>query len=596
MVYVIGIDFGTSNSCVTCATYERSSTGKLDPHPISPPTPIAIDGRETVPTVLCLGTEDGDELLFGEVAEEKAALYPERVRAGFKIRLGAPGDAGQDAFHWTREFLTHLRALAAEHVPLDAEGKRDQIHTVIGHPVQWTADQRDETRRAAEEAGFPNVQLEDESLAALYAHLCEEGSSFRPEAGSRVMMIDMGGGTTDFAFLHIPSRAGERPVSRPVDPAPLVAPWRPGHESYGGRDLDALLLQHLARDWEPAWVARHRAALMRAVRLFKESFSNAVRDGRDAYDTLWLVDGRECRVSLNRDEFEEVAADYIGHLEKLIHAALSLGSVHAGEVATVVLTGGASRWYFVDETLKRVFPQGKGRWGGEMETKKPPSLSVSATSPFLLRHSHPEQSVAWGLGYVPMVRSAGATILAPIRKSAHSLWVHVPYGTRAAKSNHGATGRRGDGARGAAWDEPLLILPRGHQLPHITPKPLRIAVNKLALDPKEATVRLQFFSSAGGTTRVPLYERVARFERGPFESLWQRLSSCLPWCKKAEEDQFELFVACSIDENELLSAEVVIVRYYKGKEVAVQRQRLSTQREPQAVAETADAQPQRLAA
>jgi hypothetical protein len=562
MVYVIGIDFGTSNSCVTVATFERDASGRLEAHPINPPTPISVDGRETIPTVICLDAEEGVPALFGEPAEEKAAHYPERVRAGFKMGLGAPGAKGREAFEWAKEFLTHLRAQVAEYAPLDGTDKEDRIETVIGHPVQWTPDQREETRRAAEAAGFPNVQLEDESQAALYAHLCEEGRPFRPEAGSRILMIDMGGGTTDFAFMQFPTVTGERPVSRPVDPASLVEPWRAGHGSYGGRDLDELLLEHLTRESDTEWVARNRAALMRAVRHFKEAFSNAVRAGLDGHETMWLVENQTLQVSLTREEFEVVAADYIRHLEALIRAALSLANLAPAEVATVLLTGGHSRWYFVDETLRRVFSH----------------ISVEKGS--LLRHAQPEQSVAWGLGYVPLVRTPGGTFLTPLRKSAHSIWLHVPYGTRVEKSSARVLGRSAQ-TIGAGWDEPVLILPRGHQLPHLTPKPLRIEVNKLALDPREATVRLQFFSSAGGTLRVPLHEREARFPRTTLESLWQRLGARLPWRKGVEEDRFELYIACHIDENELLTGEVVIARYYKGKEVAVQRQKLQTQRDSQ---------------
>ena len=122
-------------------------------------------------------------------------------------------------------------------------------------------------------------------------------------------------------------------------------------------------------------------------------------------------------------------------------------------------------------------------------------------------------------------------------------------------------------------EEPVLIVPRGHQLPFRTPKPLRIAVNKLDLDAKEASVRFQFFSSAGGNHRIPLFEREARFERHFMENLMKRLGR-LPWAKGVDEDQFELLIMADVNENELLTAELVIVRYFRGKEVDVQRQKL----------------------
>jgi Hsp70 protein len=555
-VYAIGIDFGTSNSCVTFATYYQDMNGRMEPEPVHRPEALTFQHRDTIPTIIFLGDKNGQPPLYGELAEEKAVFFPELTRAGFKLRLGRPGQSGRDSFLLTKQFLTYLRSRVAEFVPLDQAGENHRIETIIGHPVQWSVDQREETRRAAQEAGFPNVQIEEESLAALYAHLCEDRAGFQPQLGSRVLMIDMGGGTTDFAFLQLPTNPDQRPVSTPVNPAAVVPPWGQGRTSYGGRDLDQLLLEYLGRDWDPNWVARERALLMREVRRFKETFSTHLREGLDRHETMWLVGDRPCRVSLTRAEFEAIAGHYVAHFEALVRAALALAKLSPAQVSSLILAGGHSRWYFVDETLKRIFPH------------------ISRESFTLLRHSHPEQSVARGLAYVPMVRAAGAQILAPVRKSAHSLWIHVPYGARVSKSDsRGGPGGKPEERR-SGWEEPVLILPRGHQLPFRTPRPLRIAVNKLSLDAKEASVRIQFYSSAGGNARVPLYERVARFERNFWENLLKRFGTHLPWATGVDEDQFELLIMCDVDENELLTAELVIIRYFRGKEMAVQRQKL----------------------
>jgi len=120
----------------------------------------------------------------------------------------------------------------------------------------------------------------------------------------------------------------------------------------------------------------------------------------------------------------------------------------------------------------------------------------------------------------------------------------------------------------------VLILPRGQQLPFAPPRPLRIGVNKLGLDAKEASFGIQLFSSAGGHNRVPLYDRVATFERGRWENLLKRFGTRLPWAMGVDEDQFELWIQCEVDESQLLTAEMVIVRYFRGKKVAVQSQKL----------------------
>jgi hypothetical protein len=271
---------------------------------------------------------------------------------------------------------------------------------------------------------------------------------------------------------------------------------------------------------------------------------------------MWLVSDQVLRPALTREEFERVAADYIAHFEALVRAALALANLSPTQVSLIILAGGHSRWYFVDETLKRIFS------------------SVSRNAANLLRHGHPEQSVARGLAYAPMVRAAGARLLAPVRKSAHSLWIQVPNGARVMTRNLTGAESVKQRDRGPGWDEPVLILPRGHELPYRMPRPVQIAVSQLGLDAREASVRIQFYSSAGGSTRMALHERVARFERGLWENMMKRLGACLPWAAGAAADQFELLILCAVDENELLTAELVIVRYFRGKQVAVQRQKL----------------------
>src|SRR5687767_2518494 len=141
-VYAIGIDFGTSNSCVTYATYyDRGTGGEVDPDPIQAPEAITFNHRNTIPTVVFLG--DGKDLqpLFGELAEEKAPFYPELTRSGFKLRLGHP-EHGKESFLLAKQFLTHLRQRAAEFIPLDKKDPSVRIETIVGHPVQWSSDQR----------------------------------------------------------------------------------------------------------------------------------------------------------------------------------------------------------------------------------------------------------------------------------------------------------------------------------------------------------------------------------------------------------------------------------------------------------------------
>lgn len=542
-VYTIGIDFGTSNSCVTYATYLDRGAGEVEPEPLHRPEAISFSHRDTLPTVIFLGDGKDQAAMFGEPAEEKAPFYPELTRSGFKLQL-AHLVHGREAFLLAKQFFQHLRKRTAEVVPLDKRDSSIRIETVVGHPVQWSADQREETRRAAMEAGFPNVRLEEESMAALYSHLCDDPEGRRPKPGSRILMVDMGGGTTDFAFLQLAMADDQRPVSIPVDPAPSVPAWGNDRRSYGGRDLDQLLLDFLTREWEPELVKRNRQALMREIRRFKEAFSLRIREGALEHESLWLVADEARRVRLTKAEFENIAGEYINHFEVLLRGALAEAKLAPRQVTYLILTGGHSRWYFVDEALQRVLPH----------------LSTEART--IMRHPHPEQSVARGLAYDSLVRSSKGGIMAPVRRAAHAVWVSVPNGS--------LTGA--GGAKSGAWDEPILLLPRGQQLPFQTRTPLRIRVEQLGLDTREASVSVRFFN---GQRKVALAERVARFERGVWEQVSRTISTIMPWAKAVvTPDQFEVLVACQVDEHELITAELLVTRYVRGKAQEVQRQKM----------------------
>src|SRR5437899_841375 len=136
IVYVVGIDFGTSNSCVTYATYYQDFNGRLETSPVHRPEAISFQHRDTIPTVIFLGNGNDQPPLYGELAEERSVFFPELTRAGFKLRLGKTGDSGRDAFLLAKQFLTYLRTKITEYVPMDQPGVI--VQTIVGHPVQWS--------------------------------------------------------------------------------------------------------------------------------------------------------------------------------------------------------------------------------------------------------------------------------------------------------------------------------------------------------------------------------------------------------------------------------------------------------------------------
>ena len=529
-VYAIGIDFGTANSCVAYATYIERGNGEVDPDPLHRPDVIPFHNSDTVPTALHLGDGKQQPPTFGKAAEERAVFDPQRFFTGFKLHLGRP-DTGRDAFLMTKYYLGYLKKRIQNFVPVDTKAEGERVETIVGHPVQWSSDQREATLLAAREAGFPNVRLEEESLAALYCHVFDERTGFLPKPGTHILTVDMGGGTTDFAFMQVPSELDQRPISIPVFPAAEGAP------SYGGRHLDHLLFTHLSRQWDPQVVEKEGRMLLREVRRFKEAFSNHVADGAFEYENMMVVGSTPRRVRLTREEFEQVAANYISHFEVLVRGALTEAGLRPDEVSQLILTGGHSRWYFVERTLGKVFPH----------------LFVGHRTIF--RHSHPEQSVARGLAYEPLVRSSKAGFLAPIRRAVHPVWMLVPAG----EPTSNGTPR-----------DPILLIPRGQLLPYQTQTPLRFQVEQQGVDPHGTQVKIQFLS---GQQRIPLVDRVATFQRGFWEQVTKSLAGRLLKAGSGK-DRFEVEIHLNVDEHELIRAEMAVTRFLGGKPVDVQRQQL----------------------
>ncbi len=521
-LYSIGIDFGTANSCVAFASYTDRGNGVVDPDPLHRPEVVTFHGRDIVPTALHLGDGQQQPPTFGRMAEERGAVDPARLYTGFKLNLGHP-EKGQDAFLMAKYFLRYLRQRVEQYVPVKANNPGERVETIVGHPVQWSADQREATLRAAQEAGFPNVRLEEESLAALYCHAFDERSGFTLRPGSYVLTIDMGGGTTDFAFLQIPDDPTQRPISIPVHPSPSEG------RTYGGRDLDRMLLSYLSRHWDADLVRENAPFLIREIRAFKEAFSNHISEGAFQYDNKIALGDTLQRVSLGKAEFEDLAANYINFFSVLVQGAVEEANLQPSQVSHIILTGGHSRWYFVEKTLGEVFPH---LWTAGHRT--------------IFRHTHPEQSVARGLAYDPLVQSNRAGLLSPMRRATHAVWLDIPEGVR---------------------EEPILLIPRGQLLPFQTTTPLKFQAETMATDQKQTTVRVSFLS---GQKKLPLIDRSATFQRGFWEQVTKSIAGFISRGNMDQRDRFEIQVDLSIDEHELIIAEMIVTRFLGGRAVDVQ--------------------------
>jgi molecular chaperone DnaK (HSP70) len=241
--YSVGIDLGTTHSAVSTFDLERES-GRGEEQPIlSVPQlvkPGALEERPLLPSFLYLPNENEfpsgsldlpwktkHHGIVGEFARSHGAKVPTRLISSAKSWLCHPGvDRASEILPWqappdvkkispletSARYLEHLR-LAWEHQHGEKLSKQEVVLTV---PASFDAAARDLTSQAAARAGLENVILLEEPQAALYAWIEGVGESFRKavSVGDVIMVVDVGGGTTDFSLMAVTEENGDLQLIR----------------------------------------------------------------------------------------------------------------------------------------------------------------------------------------------------------------------------------------------------------------------------------------------------------------------------------------------------------------------------------------------
>ena len=263
--YVLGIDLGTTNSVLSYASLE-SEVPRAELLPI--PQLVAagtLELRAGLPSFLYLATsqeaeagiynvpwEQGRGFVVGELARRQAAEMPDRTVGAAKSWLcHSRIDRHQAILPWnasteipkvspvtaSRRYLEHLVACWEEAFP-DAPVADQQV--VLTVPASFDASARELTREAAQAAGLPeSMVLLEEPQAAVYAWLDQMGERWRKvlTVGSRLLVCDVGGGTTDLTLVGVEQEQGELVLRR-------VAVG--DHLLVGGDNMDLALAHHVA--------------------------------------------------------------------------------------------------------------------------------------------------------------------------------------------------------------------------------------------------------------------------------------------------------------------------------------------------------------
>ncbi len=335
--YSIGIDLGTTNSAVSyfklaaansrgreqtmLAIPQITSVGVVEERPLLPSFLYLPNGQEFPAGSLALPWDKkGGDGVVGEFARSHGSKVPMRLVSSAKSWLCHPGvdrlgkilpwQAPEDVHRVSpldasARCLAHLRQAWDHHFQEDVLAKQDVILTV---PASFDAAARDLTLKAAQQAGLPNITLIEEPQAAFYAWIEQMGEGFRKhvKAGDVVLVVDVGGGTTDFSLIAVTAKDGDVALTR-------IAVG--DHILLGGDNMD-LALAHavnlrLSADGKKLdpWQFN---ALTSACRQAKE---NMFADGKLKKSSL-AVPGRgsslvggTIKAELSRDELTRVLTD-----------------------------------------------------------------------------------------------------------------------------------------------------------------------------------------------------------------------------------------------------------------------------------------------
>ena len=328
MAKVIGIDLGTTNSCV--AVLEGGE-----------PTVIAnAEGNRTTPSVV--GFAKNGERLVGETAKRQAITNPDRTIASIKRYMGTDHKVSIDGKDYTPQDIS---AMILTKLKNDAESYLGEKVTeaVITVPAYFSDAQKQATKDAGKIAGLDVKRIINEPTAASLAYGLD-----KEEGSHKILVYDLGGGTFDVSILELGDGVFEVLATN-------------GDTHLGGDDFDEALLNYMADTFAKENGVDLRADKMAHQRL-KEAAEKAKKELSSATTTninlpfiTVTADGPlHMNMDITRAKFEQLTAHLVERTIEPMNKAMRDAGVTNSDIAKVILVGGSTRIPAVQEAVKRV--------------------------------------------------------------------------------------------------------------------------------------------------------------------------------------------------------------------------------------------------
>ena len=322
---IIGIDLGTTNSCV--AVYEGGE-------PIVIPNP---EGARTTPSVVAF---KNNERLVGQVAKRQAITNPDKTIISIKREMGTNYKVDIDGKSYTPQ---EISAMILQKLKSDAEAYLGTPVTeaVITVPAYFTDAQRQATKDAGKIAGLDVKRIINEPTAAALAYGIDK------EKDQKVMIFDLGGGTFDVSILDISDGVFEVLATA-------------GNNRLGGDDFDKRIIDWIAdkfaADNGGLDLRKDKMALQRlkeAAEKAKIELSGITQANINLPFITVTADGpQHFDATLTRTEFNRITADLVEATMKPVKQALSDAQLSTSQIDKVLLVGGSTRIPAVQDAIK----------------------------------------------------------------------------------------------------------------------------------------------------------------------------------------------------------------------------------------------------
>ncbi len=326
MAKTIGIDLGTTNSCV--AVIEAGE-----------PVVIAnIEGNRTTPSVV--GFSKSGERLVGQVAKRQAVQNPDRTIASIKRQMGTDYKVEIDGKSYTPQ---QISAMILSKLKADAESYLgDKVtEAVITVPAYFTDSQRQATKDAGKIAGLEVKRIINEPTAAALAYGIDK------EADQKVMVYDLGGGTFDVSIIEMGEGVQEVLATA-------------GNNRLGGDDFDQRIIDWLVAEFKKETgsdLSKDKMAMQRlkeAAEKAKIELSGVTSSAINLpFITMTETGGPlHLDTTLTRAKFNELTADLVEATMAPVRQAIADSGLKVSEIDKVLMVGGSSRIPAVQDAVK----------------------------------------------------------------------------------------------------------------------------------------------------------------------------------------------------------------------------------------------------